>query len=1115
MAASDIDSEEAVDQEAAQPETEPEPPQRWVNTDPIIQQPAQPSAARQDDWENTDPIVDEAGVIQQPIVAQAPPGVQAQAPMRAYPKGVTPRAKPAAQGGTGLYEDEHPDDFAEGTATMFGDQGDIDRYHAAKAQGASDSEAFQVGDNGIGAGAVGGLETSGLYGIAVPQSLLRSRYGNNYPAWRSARVDVVDPSSGRRLRLPIVDVGPSESQQAKGIIADFTPGVDQYFNNQGGGKRYLMKIVDNAGPDVHRYPGDFNNEQAALAEGFDSSQLDKRAQRFAKPGQGIPTARAVQPELGDDPILSDAEVIERRQEYNQKRAVELPGEMAALQNLQQQNPNPTAMVRALDKTIPGVSDQTRSNYAANYKAQVTKDAQQFFNEPDPDKAFAKATGGAGPVEFAEQFGRQFFAKAGNLDVGMNKFFANADDALVNNFVNTLATVHPESIGTVTPEGKAAFTKYLFSLPPTDRAQTIGKLVSDMPPAIQGSMNTVSIADAADRLADPKYQAEQAKAIQTKQEFLDKTAKSDPNFTGTPAEWWTDHLATLGVNALTAFIPPPIRNTLWFAQFASDAKEKLKAEHPDWSQDEVNTRSAASSVVQLASQELLMHLIGGKFAGLTEGIVNPFVRAGARALTETALGAGGAGVAQVGANIAERAPITQGVPQAMMEGAFQAGVPAVVHGAGELAPPQPTTGPTGARIRGPTERTLAEGAQPPPVPPPEPVVPPVAAPERAQPPPVPPPVPPPEPVTPPVAAPERPVEPGAPAVPPVKPEVPLSTEAPKPPPAFEPEAHSGNMGPLGYRAAVRLTNGEVFSGIDHARALDNAFENGSIRVTDATTNYGFIDKKSGQFISMEEADRILGEHLRRVEPERVIPPPEPVIPREEPLPPSPEEVQTAKAADEPEPWTSAIANKYIKERAAKGELEEIAPGQGYKTEDLVQRGLQMGPEEITQHISDVMNNRHGDPVMQMAAARAEEARLSQQAARLSERAEANPGNAQAQIDARNARDNLTDLHVGALAKLKKMFHGLGMASQGELPIDLSTFNGIREQFLRDIGKAPPVDAEPAMRRTAAKVKAVVDADALAREKAKVIDRHSEEGLPSEDDVHRIIMETMGQIPCVRI
>ncbi|HEX4716673.1 MAG TPA: hypothetical protein VH164_17280, partial [Ktedonobacteraceae bacterium] len=467
---------------------------------------------------------------------------------------------------------------------MFGDQGDIDRYHAAKAQGASDSEAFQVGDNGIGAPALGGLQTTNLYGAALPTWVLRSRLGDSPAAWRKARLDIVDPSSGNRLRVPIVDLGPSASQEAKGVVADFTPGVDQYFNNQGGGKNLMFRLVKNAGPDVNSDTPDWNNEQAAIASGVDVGQTAKAAQTYpAKTKGGGAAAPTTVPWTVN--WITDEEVAEARRQTQQDKLQALPDEMVALNNLQQQNQNPAAMMKALQQPIQGVSDDTRNDYLANYKQQVTKEAQQFYNEPDPDKAFNRAMQPAGPLEFAGETLRKIIPQFGQIDVGINRFAADTDQAQLNNFANAL---HPEAM----PEGKAAFLDHLASLDPTTRAQTIGKLMSTLEPSVQASMNVVGIADAADRIADPKYQAAQNDAIQKKQDWLAKNMAPDPRFKGTPAEWWTDQLSALPSTVVTAMLPPGISGSLFYAQLYSGAKDQLRDQHPDWTQEQLDQKAGA-------------------------------------------------------------------------------------------------------------------------------------------------------------------------------------------------------------------------------------------------------------------------------------------------------------------------------------------------------------------------------------------------------------------------------------------------------------------------------------------------------------------------------------------
>ncbi len=215
----------------------------------------------------------------------------------------------------------------------------------------------------------------------------------------------------------------------------------------------------------------------------------------------------------------------------------------------------------------------------------------------------------------------------------------------------------------------------------------------------------------------------------------------------------------------------------------------------------------------------------------------------------------------------------------------------------------------------------------------------------------------------------------------------------------------------------------------------------------------------------------------------------------------------------EPWVSAVANKYTEQRVASREIGEIAPGQGYATADLVKAGERMKPEEVTQHVSDLMHNT-GDPIAQAAAVRAEEARLSQVSNNTSRIAEANPGDRQAQINSENAFKDLTDFHNGPMAKLKSNWSAQGMTMQGEVPIDLTTYNGLRQSWLNDVGKPPPSGAEPVLRRTAAKVRDAVDAENGAMDRlGQRID--GTKATRSAEEVRNSILERMGELPCVTL
>ena len=221
---------------------------------------------------------------------------------------------------------------------------------------------------------------------------------------------------------------------------------------------------------------------------------------------------------------------------------------------------------------------------------------------------------------------------------------------------------------------------------------------------------------------------------------------------------------------------------------------------------------------------------------------------------------------------------------------------------------------------------------------------------------------------------------------------------------------------------------------------------------------------------------------------------------------PTETGEAKVSDDQH--VSTIANKFTEERTASGELGEIAPGQGYSTKEMAAQGLKMSPEEINQHVSDLMHGT-GDPIEQGKAVRAEEARLSQRSNALSRAAAADPTNVEAKLAADNAFKDVTDFYNGPVAKLKTIFHATGVGLQGELPLDLSTFNGMREKFLKDTGKPPTPEQEPQLKAMADKVDNSVKEDNGAKQSlGQAIDKATaRRKLPTYDEVRQNIADRM--------
>ena len=87
-------------------------------------------------------------------------------------------------------------------------------------------------------------------------------------------------------------------------------------------------------------------------------------------------------------------------------------------------------------------------------------------------------------------------------------------------------------------------------------------------------------------------------------------------------------------------------------------------------------------------------------------------------------------------------------------------------------------------------------------------------------------------------------------------------------------------------------------------------------------------------------------------------------------------------------------------------------------------------------------------------------------------------------------------------------------QGEIPIDLSTVNGLRERYLRDTGKIPSKKMDATFKRAAKRVTQVLaEDDAAMQNLGKEIERVTRgRKLPSADEVRNRVLERMKVDPC---
>jgi N-acetylmuramoyl-L-alanine amidase len=936
---------------------------------------------------------------------------------------------------------------------------------AASGKGAADSggsfisgKATNFGyndpdDNGVGAPKLGGLSTNNtsLVGIAVPQAALQAYVGAHPASWRTARVEVVT-GDNRHLLVPIVDLGPKDTSDQRGVVADFTEGLARLTGNTAD-QNYQFRIIPNAGPDVMKDPQGFADEQAAIRAGVNT------AARFQPPAKKGPSY-VLAPLSGAESASADT-----------ARALDTQGQTDTLTQLAGQNPNIVGLYKRLDKDVPGVAPAMRQQFQANLKPQIIGMMKQTDPSLSDDQAWAKAQTDPNALDVGADFWNKFVGSFQQLQPLLQQATGvGAEQSHLDSFLS-------QALPNGSDADKHALLSKLYALPPEQRGPAVASMIPNPQAGVPGQ-DPQQVVSALDRLSDPNYAKQQAAQMAQAQAALKQRMATDPRLADTPAAFASENLAQIPEMLAAASIPP-----LMAAQISSQVRDQLKAQHPEYSEDELDQKAAYSTLVQFVGQEAAGRLFSAGAGALLQGVTSPVKRAIAQALIQTGAGAAISGGAQAGSNIVTGEPIEQGVGSAMASGAIMGGASGAVHGAGELlhpaeAPlgqepvtPPPTTGQEGAPVRGATDATLTK---------------PVAAAD--------------------VTGPDVP-----------------DTSVPwyKPGPIVTRGEERTTFTPSELAQAVRGlpegTTGEV------AQAAENLQP-----PVDFTQRGVFLNSTEAQQAEINKANAVQApqmEAIRNLVQQGATP--EEAVARvrqsDQGLPGTsssgatvlPPEAKTAMTSvGEAEPWVSKIANRFTVERMAAGDLGTVQPGVGVTKEEMLARGLQMGPETINQHVSNVMNDVGGNPRDQAAAIRTEEARLSQRSRDASLASEANPQNQQLRADADNAFKDLTDFHNGPVAKLKSNWHAQGMTLQGELPVDLSTYNGLRDAYLRDVGKPPPANAEPVMRRTA---KAVRDASAAeseaVRNLGREIDRQSaRRPLPSADQVRDNIMRRMKIEPC---
>ena len=591
----------------------------------------------------------------------------------------------------------------------------------------------------------------------------------------------------------------------------------------------------------------------------------------------------------------------------------------------------------------------------------------------------------------------------------------------------------------------------------------------------------------------------------------KNLREDPTMENTYGGVISNAIAQMPKNVLEA-ITPVIGQSAMFSEIYTDTAAGLRKDHPDWSEDQIKAKAAAASLPQDVLQELVNAATLGMGSGVTRGITNPVARIAANSILHGGITATAGTAQQAVANVATGRPVTEGLPQVAVASGIQGIIGGAISGRhpAEAAPeavprvnqaaplgeepvtPPTTTGPAGAAVHGATAETMASGG------------------EESE------------------AAPtvNEPSESGLRIT---------STDA------------AGNVteGTVTKgRSSARVTVGEMLqAGGDSAELAKEAINNGwnlddpmpkpgespsepVIHPTDqepAQPSAVPVDQ-TGQVqqpasVTQEAVSRRAYElHEERTKSGQPGTAADDWVQAQREL--SQADEPPPATVSEAEPINSAIANRYVQERMATGELGQIDPSQGQSTKDMVLQGMQMSRDQRDGLIKNFMKGQGGDLDQQGAAIRAREAILSEQARSASRAADADPTNPQLQAQAKATSDAVTAFHNGPIKKFKQVWSDAGRALQREIPLDYTTLNGMKEAYLKGKGngKEAPPELEPKLKQMADAVNKSANREQAAlnngsKEIGQEIQKKTRgKPLPNDDQIRTRLMEIMKDLPC---
>jgi hypothetical protein len=201
-----------------------------------------------------------------------------------------------------------------GSTTVFATPKDLRNY--------ARTGSLETGDNGVGAAALGGVDTAHSYGVAVPPDVLTKLYGgkasdpSTTANWRTARAQVT--VNGKTYVVPISDLGPSGVPASNGTLgkgprgdgrvtdltSDLAKGIPGWMSDDSDGPVQIKLLPPGSGPDYLTERDKWNTEQQGIGKQLTPTPLGStdivRPSQPASPPKAQPVLSTAQADTDSD-----------------------------------------------------------------------------------------------------------------------------------------------------------------------------------------------------------------------------------------------------------------------------------------------------------------------------------------------------------------------------------------------------------------------------------------------------------------------------------------------------------------------------------------------------------------------------------------------------------------------------------------------------------------------------------------------------------------------------------------------------------------------------------------------------------------------------------------------